>query len=429
MSPLVICPAPWSGILAAPPSKSIAHRALLAAALARGVSRITGLELSQDIRVSIGVIQALGAQAEILPREDGLYDVRVAGLTPGVSGTLPDIDCGESGNMLRFAIAVALYARGGGVFHGSPRLMQRNMEPYADLFAEKGIQMSCPRPSEPLIVRGTLQSGDYRLAGNVSSQFFTGLLLVLPLLQGDSTLASIGPLESQPYVDITCRVLAQFGVPVQSALCGNMLRIAGGQAYAARAYAVEGDWSQAAALLVGGLVGGGVSVGNLSADSTQGDRVIESILRTMGARLSWQESRLVAQPSALHAADVDISDCPDLAPALSAAMAVASGVSRIRGGARLRYKESDRIAAICAVVNALGGDAAPTADGLVIVGREQLRGGVCDASNDHRIAMMAAVLSARCEQDVVLNDHQSVNKTWPGFWNAVEQLGGSCHEQ
>ncbi len=435
MSALRIAPAPWGGAVAAPPSKSIAHRAVLAAALAQGGSRVRGVELSQDILATVGAVCTLGAAVIAEHRQDGLVDLAIEGLTPEFGGPLPGIDCGESGSTLRFLIPVALAARGGGVFRGSARLAQRSLGPYFDLFSSMGIltkRGEAPEaPPWPLTVQGRLggASGVYAMSGNVSSQFFTGLMLALPLAQGRHTVRSVGPMESLPYVDITISVLADFGVRVETVRRGGEYRIDGGQLYKAHDMSIEGDWSQAAYPLLGGALGRGVAVSGLKPHSVQGDRAVERILKDMGADLRWDGDALVAAPSQLHGIEVDVSDCPDLAPAVAAAMAVARGVGRIRGGARLRDKESDRIAAIAGVVRALGGDAAETTDGLIIVGRERLRGGECDACNDHRIAMMAAALASRCEGEVILNGHTAVNKSWPGFWAAVAQLGGRIDEQ
>ncbi len=432
MSALRIAPSPWGGAVAAPPSKSFAHRAVLAAALAQGGSRVRGVELSQDIQATVGAVRALGAVVNAEHRQDGLVDLAIEGLAPDFSGPLPDIDCGESGSTLRFLIPVALAARGGGVFRGSARLAQRSLGPYFELFSSMGILTKRGEaPPWPLTVQGRLggASGVYAMSGNVSSQFFTGLMLALPLAAGQHTVRSVGPMESLPYVDITISVLADFGVRVETLRRGGEYRIDGGQLYKVHDTSIEGDWSQTAYPLLGGALGHGVTVSGLEPDSVQGDRAIERILKDMGADLRWDGDVLVAAPSQLHGIEVDVSDCPDLAPAVAAAMAVARGVGRIRGGARLRDKESDRIAAIAGVLRALGGDAAETADGLIIVGQERLRGGECDACNDHRIAMMAAALASRCEGEVLLNGHTAVNKSWPGFWAAVAQLGGRIDEQ
>lgn len=422
-----IQPGSLRGTLSVPPSKSCAHRAVIAASLAKCESRITNLELSQDIEATIGAMDALGASIRLEQEESGRLAAVIRGIVKPAE--MPQIDCGESGSTLRFMIPVALAVAGGAVFTGSGRLGQRSLAPYFELFKEHGIAFSQADGGFPLIVHGRLSSGKFSLPGNVSSQFITGLLLALPLLDGQSEIEIIGALESLPYVDITCDVLGQFGIHIDQVTRGSLYRIAGGQAYRPRCFAVEGDWSQAAFPLLMGLLGGSVELAGLEQNSTQGDRVIEDIYRRMGGVLRWEGGNLIVNRSVLIATSADVSQCPDLAPAIAAAMAVAKGESRITGGKRLRDKESDRIAAIASCLNGLGADVTETEEGMSIWGKERLAGGVVDSCNDHRIAMMAAAVSPACAGSVVLSGHEAVKKSWPGFWDAFGQLGGVFDEQ
>lgn len=372
-------------------------------------------------------MHALGADIRLNETQVGRLEAKVRG-TIG-RADMPLIDCRESGSTLRFLIPVALAAAGGAVFTGSERLGQRSLEPYFELFRQRGIWYEKAEGGFPLTVRGELKPGLFTVPGNVSSQFITGLLLALPLLNGSSEIEVIGSLESLPYVDITIGVLRQFGVAAGEVRRGGLYRVEGGQSYHAREYCIEGDWSQAAFPLLMGLLGGPVSVSGLDAGSRQGDRDIADILQEMGGDIRWETGALVTRRSELRAAVVDVSQIPDLAPAAAAAMAVALGVSRITGGKRLRDKESDRIAAIASCLNGLGADVTETEDGMVIRGRERLSGGRVSSCNDHRIAMMAASVSPACAGPVVLEGYSAVAKSWPGFWNAFRQLGGVFDEQ
>ncbi len=423
MSERVLQPRALSGVLQAPPSKSCAHRALLAAALAPGQSILRNLELSQDIVATLGAIRALGATAVLDRGADGRVQAVVSGTT-GCEG-LPDMDCGESGSALRFLLPVALAVAGGGRFTGAGRLGQRSLEPYFQIFAEQGIAVERGEGGFPLTVRGRLQPGTFALSGAVSSQFFTGLLLALPLLGALSELVVTDRLESSGYVAVTRQTLAAFGVETVEEEPNRCWRVPAPQAYCPQNFAVEGDWSQAAYPMLMGLLAGPVALTGLRRTSAQGDQVIVDLYQRMGGKLDWQGDRLTAQRSQLAAITADVSQCPDLAPALAAAMAVARGQSRITGGHRLRDKESDRIASIAACLNALGADARETEDGLVIEGRPGgLTGGAAHAQNDHRIAMMAAALTPACAGPVRLADADTVAKSWPRFWQDWAQLGG-----
>ena len=424
---IAIQPGPLSGMLAVPPSKSVAHRAVIAAALAKGESRISNLEMSQDIAATVGAMRAFGAEIRLEQDESGRYTVIIHGIDEPAE--MPLIDCGESGSTLRFLIPVALAVAGGAQFTGSGRLGQRSLWPYEQLCKENGIVFDQIDGGFPLKAQGCLKPGRYVVPGNVSSQFVTGLLLALPLLPGPSTVMVKGKLESLPYVDITLDMLRRFGVVVGERQRGVLYQVVGKQAFQPQCLSVEGDWSQAAFLLLMGLLSGPVILTGLDYGSAQGDRVIQTIFREMGGALVWEGDALTARQSSLHAISADVSQCPDLAPAIAAAMAMAGGESRITGGRRLRDKESDRIAAIADCLNGLGADVTETEDGMIIRGKDHLTGGTVDSCNDHRIAMMAAAVLPACAGPVILSGHVAVKKSWPGFWDAFRLLGGVFDEQ
>ena len=387
---LTITPVKLSGTVTPPPSKSQAHRLLICAALAGEGSTIHNLADSQDIRATRRCLAELTTNRR----------------------TLPELDCGESGSTLRFLIPIALALRGGGVFTGQGRLMERPQKPYFDLFDEKGIRYE--RKDNVLTVEGRLTPGEYRLPGNVSSQFFTGLLLALPLLDGPSAIIPTTPLESEGYIGMTLDAMREFGVDIAStrSLPPHYL-ISGGQKYRGAEVTVEGDWSQAAFWYAANCLGCTVDVRGVSQYSTQGDRVVESCCLEL------------SQPGDT---EIDMSGCPDLAPPVAAAAAVRRGTTRLVNAGRLRIKESDRLAAITAALNALGARVTEHPDSLTIYGRDRLAGGTVDCCNDHRIAMMAAIAATRCREPVTLLGAECVAKSYPDFWEHYRMLGGVFHE-
>ena len=386
---ITITPTKLKGPITPPPSKSYSHRALIAAALAGAGSALTNLAPSKDITATHRCLDALAA--------------------PG--GGLPLLDCGESGSTLRFLIPIALALRCGARFTGQGRLMERPQKPYFDLFDEKGIAYA--QKDGVLTVQGTLSPGEYRLPGDVSSQFVTGLLYALPLLSGgDSEIILTSLLESRAYVDMTVEVMERFGVHVKET--GRGWTVPGGQSYRPNSLAIEADWSQAGFFYAALGLGNELEIQGMNPDSTQGDRIIvpyyEKLARDGDVEL-------------------DVSQCPDLVPPLAVHAAVRTGTTRIVNAARLRIKESDRLATVTATLNALGANIEEYPDSLTIHGVDALSGGVSvDCCNDHRIAMMAAIAATRCREPVTLTGAQCVDKSYPTFWNDYRTLGGQIEE-
>lgn len=411
---LQIIPKKLSGAVTPPPSKSQAHRLLIAAALSGGVSVLHGLAESQDIQATRRCLSALGAGMEDLP--DGA--LRVHGLGHGIVMAPPYalLDCGESGSTLRFLIPVALLVQGEASFTGRGRLMERPLKPYEDLFREKGVAWKLE--DHILTVNGgrgydalALDSGAYRLPGNVSSQFFTGLLFTLPLLNGDSTLMSTTPLESRDYLEMTRQALAAAGVTTRWA-DENTLCVPGGQVYQPFTATVEADWSQAGFWYAADFLDSQVEIRCLDPDSAQGDKVV--------SELYWK----LARPGD---AEIDVSGCPDLLPPLAVMAAVRSSTTRFTNAARLRMKESDRLSTITAALTALGAEVHEEPDRLIIVGKPSLPGGTVDSANDHRIAMMAAIAATGCTGPVTIRGAECVQKSYPDFWEVYRSLGGDIH--
>lgn len=382
---IIITPTRLSGVITPPPSKSQAHRLLIAAYLAGGEVRVSNLAESQDIAATKACMAALKDPGEGVPM----------------------LDCGESGSTLRFLIPVALALRGGGVFTGRGRLMERPQEPYYEIFREKDIFYE--QGDGALTVRGALTPGVYALAGNVSSQFVTGLLYALPLLPGPSEIWLTTPLESAGYVDMTLDALARFGVVVEYD-GERVFHIPGGQIYKPRDCAVEPDWSQAGFWYAAKGIGNAVETTGMNLNSAQGDRILEEWAKQLS-----KSSEVV----------LDLSGSPDLAPPIAAWCALRDGqVTRLVNAARLRIKESDRLSAIASELTKLGGKIEEEADSLTIRGVPTLRGGEVDSHNDHRIAMMAAIAATRADGPVKLRGAEAVQKSYPNFWEDYAVLGG-----
>ena len=407
---VTITPAQLEGTVIPPPSKSQAHRVLIAAALSGGVSRIDNVAFSQDIEATMSCLEQLGACFE---RDGNTVTVQGMGanaMSPMRRMAPPQLDCGESGSTLRFLIPVALAVRGGGIFSGRGRLMERPQKPYFDLFDEKGIFHE--QKDGALTVQGLLTPGEYRLPGNVSSQFVTGLLFALPLLKGNSKIVLTSPLESRGYVTMTLDALGLFGVYPEARETGFF--IPGHQRYQSQNFAIEADWSQAGFWYAVRLLGSPVEVGGMDPGSAQGDRVI------------LDQYAKLSKPGDV---EMDVSDCPDLVPPLAAMAALRSGVTRLTKAARLRIKESDRLAAVTRVLGDLGADITEGPDSLTIRGKDCLTGGVkVDSFNDHRIAMMAAVAATRCVKPVTITGAECVAKSYPNYWEEYESLGGKIRK-
>ncbi len=386
---LTIMPALLSGTVAPPPSKSQAHRYLIAAALAGEGSVIENLADSQDIQATRWCMKTMMTSCR-----------RIA-----------EFNCLESGSTLRFLIPIALALRGGGRFTGHGRLMERPQQPYFDLFDERGIRYELKNGF--LTVEGQLTPGAFRLPGNVSSQFVTGLLYALPLLAGDSRIVLTTDLESRSYVDMTLEALSAFGVTAAWE-DSRTLAVPGGQSYIPATVRVEADWSQAAFWFAAISLGSRLEIEGLQQLSAQGDRVI----RDHFVRLT--------PPGDV---DIDLSGCPDLAPPLAAMAVLRRGDTRLLNAGRLRLKESDRLTSITAALGALGASIEEQPDSLIVHGVETLAGGcTVDCWNDHRIAMMTAIAATRCEKPVALLGAECVAKSYPDFWRDYQMLGGEIRE-
>ena len=399
----IIGPGPARGRINAPPSKSCAHRLLIGASLAEGESLLDGAAMSQDILATMDCVRALGAEIRV---ENGHLWVKGCGGRPLVKDSLPVLPCRESGSTLRFLIPTALCA-GGGIFQGAERLMARGVSVYEELLKERGVAFAVER--DALTVSGRLQPGLYRLRGDVSSQFISGLLFALPLLEEDSVIEILPPFESRGYVDMTLEALNVFGIRVDRQEETRFL-VPGGQRYQPAQVTVEGDWSQAAFFYGLNALGGQVNVTGLRADSLQGDRSCERLMKAMtGGSLQ-----------------ADLSDCPDLAPVLFAVAAGLEHGAHFTGTRRLAIKESSRATVMADELSKFGAEISVGENDVKIAPvplhrpEEILRG-----HNDHRVVMALAVLATRFGG--VIDDAQAVSKSYPEFFRDLAALGVQVH--
>lgn len=414
MSTITIAPGALSGIVHAISSKSDAHRNLICAALADAPTQFAPYTPSDDIAATTACLTALGAG--FAARADGGVTV-----TPGTCPAHTTLDCGESGSTLRFLLPVAAALGGTHDFVGHGRLPERRIAPLLEAIAAHGGKISAEHL--PLTISGKLMPGDYTIVGNESSQYISGLLFALPLTGGDCTLTILGELSSRGYVDMTLRTLQNFGIIVHETETG--FAIPGGQRYRSPGTTqLEGDWSNAAFHLAAGAIGQLVTVTGLNMLAAQRDREIADILARFGAAVTIESDYITVAPGTLTAQRIDVDQIPDLLPILAVVACAATGDTVLYNAARLRDKESDRLATTAAMITALGGRVTELPDALTIHGTGCLTGGTVDGAGDHRIVMAAAVAAGICRESVVIRGAEAVNKSYPGYFADHCKLGG-----
>ena len=424
-----IRPGKLNGTIEIPPSKSYSHRAVIAAALAENgkKSKIDNLKFSVDITTTTDIMENWGAEIERF--ESAL---EIIGNGGKVAPRDKYVQCNESGSTIRFLIPVGITSENELVFDGKGKLVDRPLDSYYKIFKEQGLKYETIGGKLPLTVNGKLKSGNYEIDGNISSQFITGLLYALPLLEGDSKLIINKNLESKGYVDLTLEILKLAGIEIVNNDYKSF-DIRGNQTYKPFDYTVEGDYSQVAFWIVAGIISANrdneVKCLHVNKNSLQGDREIIEIVTRMGAKLEIFDDYVIVKPSKTKGTVIDISQCPDIGPVLTVLAALSEGETRIINGERLRIKESDRITSIKTELNKLGGNVSEEGDSLIIQGVEGFRGGVTvNAWNDHRIAMSLAVASTRCEEEIILEEAESVRKSYPHFWDDFVKMGGEIEK-
>lgn len=406
---LKITPSLLSGQVTMPPSKSVAHRMIIAAALADGSSTISNLSGSADILATIDCMRAFGA------------DIKLNGNSAVISGiksapTTAVADCCESGSTLRFLIPVACALGINAEFRGKGKLPQRPITPFLEEFPKHGVKFDFSDAgsgcSLPCSVNGKLTAGRFEIDGVISSQFITGLMFALPLLDGDSEIMLRSRLQSKPYIDITMGVLRDFGCRITKTERGYSIK--GNSRLTPFSGSVEGDYSQSAFFYVADALGSNLEIGGLNEKSFQGDKKIVEIC----GEFSKSQAPF----------ELDCSDIPDLVPILSVLGCFCKGKSRIYNAARLRIKECDRLAAMEDCLNRIGGKVSSTEDSLIIEGVGELHGGEVGCYNDHRIAMSMAIAATRCSSPLIIRGAECVRKSYPDFFEIYKSIGGKASE-
>ncbi len=422
MDKIIIKPKLLKGNIVVPSSKSLGHRGIIAAALSRGISRVYNIQLSKDIEATMELMKELGAVVNI--EDQNLY---IDGRKMFSYEKKLDLRCRESGSTLRFLIPLALTKDGDYIFHGEGKLISRPLEPYYEIFEEKGIKYSREEDGLPLKVSGKLTSGTYRVRGDISSQFITGLLFSLPILEDNSRIQITTKLESKGYIDLTLDILKDFGIEIENNNYKEF-NIRGAQKYNCRNYYVEGDYSQGAFFLVAGALGSSIVCYGLNKDSLQGDKVILDILEAMGCNVEESKEGIKVKPSKTKGIEIDASNCPDLVPILTVLASLSEGETKIVNAKRLRIKECDRLHAITKELNKLGANIIELEDSLIISGVNELKGGEVDSHNDHRIVMALAIAATRARGNVIINNPSAVEKSYPNFFKDYFKLGGEGDE-
>lgn len=404
-----------SGVFTPPSSKSDAHRKLISAALTASACRIGCADVSDDLRATADCLRALGANVS-----ETAAGFRCEGPVEKERPDEAGLDCGESGTTFRLLLPVCAALGRKAVFRLRGRLPSR---PHGDLIKELSAHgATVVRDGDRVKAGGRLVSGRYEIPGNISSQFISGLLFALPLLNGDSELNVTGNMLSAPYVAMTERTLGESGIIFEKN--NGAYFIPGNQSFHSPAkMTAEPDWSGAAAMLcMGAFSETGIGCGSLPERSAQGDKAVLDVLRAFGANVVRHGDEVTVSRGRLSGQTVDASQIPDLVPVIAALAAGANGKTVIRNASRLRLKETDRLKTVTDALNALGADVRETEDGLAIRGQNRIRGGKTSSFGDHRIAMACAVASQFSISPVLIENESCVSKSFPSFWEQFNRL-------
>lgn len=413
-----VLPSTLSGIIPAIASKSDAHRIFISAALADEETTIKITTMSMDMEATINVITALGGEVQRLDDKR----MKVTPLKKQEEAIVAN--CVESGSTLRFLLPVAAALGFTCTFTGEGRLPQRPLEALLSEMKAHGI--ATDSDTLPMTISGQLEGGIYRLPGDVSSQYISGLLFALPLLKDSSMIELSTETQSTPYIDMTIDTLKKFGIVILKK--EHSYVIPGGQQYRSPFHCeVEGDWSNAAFWLCGGAMKESVTVKGLNFLSRQGDKNLIHLLVQMGATIVPTETSYGVISAPLHGITIDAKEIPDLVPILAVTATAAKGKTRIINSQRLRLKECDRLQAITKNLSLLGADITETEDGLIIQGGTPLKGGIVNSFNDHRIAMAMTIAALNSENSIMIEDAAAIAKSYPNFYADFVKLGGKVN--
>ena len=418
---LAITPQKLKGTVSVPPSKSMAHRAIICASLAKGVSKISHVAYSDDIIATINAMKALGAN---ITRKDDTLLIDGANTFSNINIVM---DCNESGSTTRFMIPISIVKENHVTVIGRGKLGERPLDVFYDIFDRQGIRYSRTGDLLHLTMQGVLKPDYFEVPGHVSSQFISGLLFALPLLDGDSTIHITTPLQSKSYIDLTLQMLESFGIEIINDHYKNFY-IKGSQKYQPHDYYVESDFSQAAFFLVADVIGNDVALEGLNLETKQGDAVIIDLLERMGGKLIHTNTGYKMKADTLKGITVDAGDCPDLIPVLSVALALSEGESHVVNAARLRIKECDRLKAVSEMLEEAGVEVVEEADALHIKGIKSFKSAKLKTYDDHRMAMCEAILATRANGDIIIDNKECVKKSYPDFFEEYMRIGGICDE-
>jgi 3-phosphoshikimate 1-carboxyvinyltransferase len=413
---LRVRPSEVSGTIQASPSKSYSHRAMAFGLLADGRSNLKNLLLSGDTLATLSAVRAFGAKAE--PKGSGL-------VIDGGRLSCPDdvINAENSGTTIRLMAGIASLLACATVLTGDESVRRRPMQPLIDALVELGVECRSIGGNglAPLFVRGPNKGTTAHIAGDISSQFISSLLISSALKEVDTEIVLTTPLKSRPYVDITMGMMRRFGARVESSK--NGFSVPGKQRYAPQNYTVPGDFSSAAFPFVAGALTGGVAVTGLDPEDKQGDRRILGILEEFGATVKIGTTSIRATSNELTGVTVDLADAPDLFPIVAVVGTQAQGLTRIVNAQHVRLKESDRIKSTTAFLKEMGANIEETSDGCVIRGPSRLGGARVESLADHRILMAAAVAALVAESETLISDGDCFQISYPSFVKDMQALG------
>jgi 3-phosphoshikimate 1-carboxyvinyltransferase len=404
-------PSEIKGSIKAPASKSMMQRSVAAALLSDGFTILRNPSFCDDSMAALDIARRLGAVIEI--KKDEVF------IKGGFAPNQDHVNCHESGLCLRMFTPIASLHNSLITINGSGSLLRRPVGMVQDALLQLGVECKTNNGFMPVTVKGPLRGGTAMIAGSISSQLLTGLLMALPLVKSKSELM-VDELKSKPYIDMTLRVLRAFGIEVENKNY-EAFNIPGNQKYRARDYCVEGDWSGASFPLVAAALSGQVKVIMLQKESEQPDKAIVEVLRKTGAAVVIKENSIEVKRNMLNAFEFDATECPDLFPPLVALAAHCNDITTIKGAERLKHKESDRAGALREEFGKLGVDVRVDGDEMIIRGG-QVKGGKVNSHNDHRIAMAAAATAVAAQSEVIIDGAQCVAKSYPGFFDDMDKI-------
>jgi len=417
-----ITPAKLKGEIALPSSKSLCLRTIIASALSKDVSTIFNANMSNDVETTCSALKVLGAKIETFENT-----LKVKGFNVKSTNNVCTIDCGDSITSLRLLIPVSLLNFKEVTFKSNGAFLKKSIEPYFEMFSDCRIECDYSENNCEIKLKGQLKPGEYKIRGDVSSQIISGLLYALPLLNGDSVVEIVDEFESMGYIDLTIDVLNSFGIKIKKE-DERRLFVKGNQEYRSTEYVVEGDASNGAFYMCGGLLGEEVKCILLNPDSMQPDIKIIDIIKDMGGKIKIKDC-IKTFESDLVGITINVSNCLDLVPAIAVLAAFAEGTTMLTNALRLRYNDFDRLKALATELSKIGAEVYEGDDYLKIVGKPYLNGGEVDSWGDYRIAMSLTMASIRCKNELIINHAESVNKSYPYFFKDFQKLGGKIVEK